>query len=167
MVEVNLLPWREAKQHYELRMMRRTLIISISLALIFWIGCHAFLSWKLHEAGKTLQHLQSVLPIKMAAQPTDNNPIEDVGGKTLFDIMTAAAGAARSGVCYQRIAREGGGIVFAGDARSAQALTSSLQRLQNNGVFEHIKLMDFTNETARESFKFVMRARLSAISHGG
>jgi hypothetical protein len=37
MVEVNLLPWREAKQHYELRMMRRTLIISINF--LDWLSC--------------------------------------------------------------------------------------------------------------------------------
>lgn len=168
MVEINLLPWREEKQQYELRLMKRALTSGCVVMIILWFCIHMWMAWQVNRASQHVRQLRASMPAAqhVDTEETKDNEREFVYGADIVSLLNASSRAAASGVCYQRIARENGGIIFAGNASSLQSLTVSQRRLQASEVFSQVKMMDFKKDSLLNNFQFSAHARLLSKMEG-
>lgn len=168
MVEINLLPWREEKQQYELRLMKRMLTVGCVVVIMFWLCVHMWMAWQVNRASQHVRELRASMPAAQHAdmEESKDNEREFVSGADIVSLLNATSRAAASGVCYQRIARENRGIIFAGNASSLQALTASKRRLQTSGVLSQVNMMDFKKDSLLNHFQFSAQGRLLSQMEG-
>jgi Tfp pilus assembly protein PilN len=163
MVEINLLPWREQKLQYERSLMQRYIVAGFVVACMVLLCLHVLLNMRNQRDWQRLQGMEAALPVADASPPGQHTVDTDVAarffsGAKIAAILDAAGSATNNGICFQRIAYNGSGLQFTGQALMLQSLASGLRMLDTSHLFTSVQFTEMKQGAVHHDFQFVMQA---------
>lgn len=159
MVEINLLPWRMQKQHYEQTILLRYLLAGMAMALIMVTASHVWLAKKNEAQAMRVKAMRMRLPDEQTSVENgpDNKGPDYFSATDVLALFVAAASDQR--VCYSQLIRDQDGITLTGYARSLLGVTHVLRSLSGAKVMSHLQLSEVKKSVDSDSLQFVLNAR--------
>lgn len=157
MIEINLLPWREAVRTRQQKILKQLLISSVLAIISFIIILHYFLSYRLIDINARITNLQKDLEmINKKKDKIDGDNMQQVirYGANLNALWLALNKTDLTGICYIEIARVKNKIYFKGYARSTVILLHYLEELRVAHFFSEIQLHKLVQQNYNLHFYF-------------
>ena len=161
MVNINLLPWRDAKHRYEQKMLRRIFILSLLLSTMIVLFLHGYLSWRLEGINaEQLQWHRAVIALSEQANVPAGR-VSEVSLHTLAGtekLLEALAKANVRDVCFSNVKQIQRGVALTGYARSAQGLTEFLKNWPVSNLFSEIQIKQIEPSADHQTAQFQLIA---------
>lgn len=170
MVNVNLLPWREARQQYEIRCLRWIIGTAISCALMILMVLHFYLIHrldqqhaKLNELNRQLESYESIkqhfqAQIKQQTDITLQAQKELRNSQFIIQFFKSLSSQFDPNVCFNTISRQNNQIIFSGNTRSAFDLTDFLKDGHLATLFSEIKIDQLQTAKNNRDLQFNLKA---------
>ncbi|GEM_PF-3343330 len=175
MVEINLFPWRERRRDYELRTIKKIIILSFLLPALLLLASYSFLLYQIDQVKlqTTALKIQLKADLKKQIAPAS---LPAHAQKNLPDTSHARAWLARShiqtflmalgqqrltAICFNEIQRQHNVITITGDARSSFAFSQFIQQWRPIQFFSEL-IIDEMQEQKNGELQFRLHGQLQS-----
>lgn len=161
MVNINLLPWRDAKHRYEQSRLRRILMVALLFSILIILLLHAGLTWRLGAANAEQRQWHRAVTarserVNVSAGRTGEISLHTLTGtEKLFE---ALARVNARDVCFSNVKQIERGVALTGYARSAQELTEFLKNWPVSNLFSEIQVRQIELSADHQAAQFQLIA---------
>ena len=171
MVNVNLLPWRDAQYRYQSRQLKRYFLASLILPFMAMTIWYIRLQNESEPLREKLNGLNERWSAYRTAGPSEAQVhqeevrrakiqlIKQTNRKLRQFFMSFSSEASQT-VCFTRVMYHGRDFIFQGRTQSSYALTDFLKHWHTSSLFSEIKLQQLIKSKQNESMQFQLKANL-------
>lgn len=143
MVEINLLPWRDYTQAHQKKIMKKILLATLLVTLIFLVSLHQVLSSRENALEARMHILQQQMQELQAQSIKQQQKTPQALPKRLFAITPLLDELIKMNaddVCFTDIIHHNKNTTFIGKTQTAAALTDYLKKWRAAFLFSHVKI---------------------------
>ena len=165
MVTINLLPWRQYTRAYHVKVMKRMIIMMLSLAIFIIVGVHRIIAQQIQVMQKRVTRLEQSTHRLVNLNKLSHLKQDRSNTAKLEKIISSYRAATQNlfaeftkvykpKVCFTEITRTKNTLIFSGNTRSAADLTEFLKTWSAAYLFEEIKLEQMQQKNGFIYFHF-------------